>query len=93
LADREFKLSGAGAGSVPGRSAGRRSRDLDYGKLHFERLPETRAEGEAVAALLGAQALFGPDAVEANMKKLRPPGWPACHALKTRCSDPDWHRT
>ncbi|MEJ7636771.1 MAG: CHAT domain-containing protein [Singulisphaera sp.] len=52
----------------PGPSLGRRSRDMGRDRFHFDRLPGTRAEGERVAAMLGAQLWTGPDALEGRLK-------------------------
>jgi tetratricopeptide (TPR) repeat protein len=51
-------------------SAGRHSRDLDRDRraCHFHRLPGTRAEGERVAAVVGASAWVGAAALEGRLK-------------------------
>jgi CHAT domain-containing protein len=59
--------------SVPATTthrAGRRSRDLerDRSRYHFDRLPGTRAEGEAIAGLLGVQPWIDAAALEGRLK-------------------------
>jgi tetratricopeptide (TPR) repeat protein len=52
------------------RSAGRHSRDLDRdrGVYHFHRLPETRAEGEGIAAKLNISPWLDAAAMEGRLK-------------------------
>jgi CHAT domain-containing protein/tetratricopeptide (TPR) repeat protein len=47
---------------------GRRSRDLDPGAFHFDRLPGTRTEGESVGRFLGVEPLFDAAALEGRLK-------------------------
>jgi hypothetical protein len=53
---------------------GRRSRDLAHEPYHFDRLPGTRAEGEAIGRLLGVRPWLDVAALEGR--------------LKSRCSSP-----
>jgi hypothetical protein len=56
--------------ATPAHPAGRRSRDLDRdrGAYHFDRLPGTRAEGEAIAGLLGVPLWLDAAALEGRLK-------------------------
>jgi CHAT domain-containing protein len=53
--------------TVP-NAPGRRSRDLTPEAIHFERLPATRAEGEAVGLLLGVLPQLDVSALEGRLK-------------------------
>lgn len=70
-ADPDFEL---GRHATAARTAvmpcpGRRSRDLDAGEFHFERLPGTRLEAERVVRWLGVEPWLGPAALEGRLKR------------------------
>ncbi len=72
VADPDFELSCAAAGSAPGPAAlGRTSNDVR--DLHFDPLPETRREGERVARALGVDPWLGADVLEGRVKSCRSP--------------------
>jgi CHAT domain-containing protein len=79
VADPDFDLEAEGRPIADledsTRTTGRRSRDLDRdrGAYHFHRLPETRAEGERVAAMLKVSPWLDATALEGRLKA-------ACHS-------------
>jgi CHAT domain-containing protein len=83
VADPNFDLA-AGQVSESGgtgpldieHTAGRRSQDLDRAGFHFSRLPGTRVEGEQIAKMLEATALFDTQALESRLKR-----YPSPHVL------------
>jgi tetratricopeptide (TPR) repeat protein/CHAT domain-containing protein len=52
---------------------GRQSRDFKAHRLHFERLPGTRIEGERIAEMLGVRPLLEDTALEETLKTCRSP--------------------
>jgi CHAT domain-containing protein len=70
VTDPDFDLA-ASAAAVPRTEEGRGriSRDLPRDRLHFGRLPGTRAEGEAIASLLGVPPWQDSAALEARLKR------------------------
>ncbi|MFL5588394.1 MAG: tetratricopeptide repeat protein [Ktedonobacteraceae bacterium] len=70
VADPDFDLSTTNESALPGawHPGGRRSRELERGSLHFERLSGTRNEGEQIARMLGVQPLLGEVALESQLK-------------------------
>ena len=50
------------------RARGRRSRDLHSEEIHFDRLPGTRAEGEAIGLFLGVRPELDAMALEGRLK-------------------------
>jgi CHAT domain-containing protein len=49
------------------------SRDMDLANLHFDQLPNTRAEGEHVATMLSVQPWLGGEALESRIKDYHSP--------------------
>ena len=72
-ADPDFDLFVIAEPSTDIGEAGRQSRDLNPGNLHFDRLPGTRIEGEAIAARLGVEPLVDDRVLEASLKGLKSP--------------------
>ena len=68
VTDPDFDLAGA-ARPQPEAARGKRSRDLPRDRFHFDRLPGTRAEGEAVAPLLGVPPWQDVTALEGRLKQ------------------------
>ncbi|HEX9824928.1 MAG TPA: tetratricopeptide repeat protein [Actinomycetota bacterium] len=64
-ADPDFDLGGSAAPAAP---TGRRSRDLDPTRIHFDRLQGTAGEGKGVADLLGATPWLSGEVLEARLK-------------------------
>jgi CHAT domain-containing protein len=72
VADPLFDLAADGA-TTPTATPTRCSRDIRHSSYHFRRLPGTRAEGEAVAAVLGVRPWLEADALEGKLKQARSP--------------------
>jgi CHAT domain-containing protein len=73
LADPDFDVRGDVAGKLEGKDVGPLRGGLDYGRLHFRRLPGTEQEGKQVAAMLGVRPWLAEAALEGRLKACRSP--------------------
>ena len=75
VADPDFDLGSTRelASRGESRPGGRISGDLEREVLHFQRLPDTRSEGEQIAAQLGVSPLLGRAAMEMPIKTCHSP--------------------
>ena len=69
VANPDFDLASP-ADSAPSEPPGWYRRRLAGGRLHFQPLPGTESEGEAIARLLGVKPLLGRSALEGPFKEL-----------------------
>ena len=69
VADPDFDLAASAAAEPSTESRGRVARDLPRDRIHFGRLPGTRAEGATVAGLLGVAPWQDVGALEARLKR------------------------
>jgi CHAT domain-containing protein/tetratricopeptide (TPR) repeat protein len=54
--------------AIVSREPGRRSRDLNTASFHFDRLPGTKGEGDAIGRLLGVTSFMDAAALEGRLK-------------------------
>ncbi|MBP8131442.1 MAG: CHAT domain-containing protein [Candidatus Hydrogenedentes bacterium] len=73
VADPDFDLRGEDAAEVNEKPSSRRFRGLLPDDLHFERLPGSRVEGEAISRMLVAAMLTGDSALDGRVKQFRSP--------------------